>query len=125
MAFRTVTPAFAADRARDAAAHARGITKRHHDGVAELLKAAEAPTDANTHLAAVKTWRSSADQRGLFWRYAAMLQIGSGDRPEEVCAQLGFGRTALQQAIRAEDSKLSDFVKFLYRARPTRSNEAS
>ncbi len=126
MAFRPVTETFAADRAVDASKHARSLSKRHAEGVTDLLKAAgtENPTDANTHLAAIKTWRAGADERALYWRHAALLQIGSGDRPDDVCSDMGFGRTALQQAIRTEGSKLSVFTELLYTARPKRK-EAS
>lgn len=125
MAFRRVTEEFAAARAEDAAIHAAAIRKRHAASVAGLLKLAEAPADANTALAAIKQWRDGQEQRDLSWRWAATLQILSGDRPEDVCAEFGLGRTALQQAIRAEGSKLGAFQEFLWRPRPKRKKEVA
>lgn len=118
MAFRKVTEEFAAARAANAATHAEASRKYHAAAAAGLLKAAANPADANTHLAAVAKWRTDRERRDLYWRFAAMLQIASGDRPEDVCAELSFGRTALQQAVRAEDSKLADFQNVLWRPRP-------
>ncbi|MBF9519506.1 hypothetical protein [Mycobacteroides chelonae] len=118
MAFRRVTEEFAAERAENTAIHAAEIRKIHAAAVADLLALAENPKDANTGLAAVAKWRAGQEQRDVYWRFAAVLQILSGDRPDDVCSGLGIGRTALQHAIRAEDSKLAAFSEFLWRPRP-------
>ncbi|SKM36114.1 Uncharacterised protein [Mycobacteroides abscessus subsp. abscessus] len=118
MAFRTVVPDYAAERAKDAAGHAVALRKHHVAAAADLLKLAESPADANTALAAVKKWRADQERRALYWRFAAMLQIASGDRPDDVCAELGIGRTALQHAVRAEGTELAIFQKFLRSPRP-------
>lgn len=120
MAFRKVTPQVAAEAAAIAAKQAEVTRTRHLSRVADLLKAAETPADTNTHLDGVAKWRHDPDEYQEIWRNTALLQIASGDRPEDVCARLGFGRTALQQAVRAEGSKLGGFAKFL-----TRPKEAS
>lgn len=125
MAFRRVTEEFAAARAHDAGLHAGAIQKRHKAAVAALTALAENSADANTTLAAVAKWRADRPGRDLHWRWAAVLQIASGDRPEDVCAELGLGRTALQQAIRAEDSKLAAFSEFLWRPRPKTKKEVA
>lgn len=125
MAFRKVDPDFAAARADNTAIHTAEIRRIHAAAAADLLTQAETPTDANTALAAVAKWRAGQEHRDVYWRFAATLQILSGDRPEDVCAELGFGRTALQQAIRAEDSKLGAFQEFLWRPRPKRKKEVA
>lgn len=125
MAFRKVDPDFAAARAGDAAAHAAAIRRVHAAAVADLLTLAENPADANTGLAAVAKWRGAQERRDLHWRFAAMLQIASGDRPEDVCSELGIGRTALQEAVRADGSKLAAFEHFLWRPRSKRKKEVA
>ncbi|MBE5451239.1 hypothetical protein [Mycobacteroides abscessus] len=123
MAFRTPTPQLAAESAMYAARHAGGLRSSHADNVADLLKLATAPADANAVLAAVHKWRAGQKEHRLFWRTAALLLVMSGDRPEDVCAGLGFGRTALQQ-VAGREPTLADFRQFLYRARPKRKEAA-
>lgn len=121
MAFRKVNPETAAEMAAIAAKFAGTLGRRHGAAAAGLLKADEVPTDANTVLAAIKAWRSDQERHRLRWCNAALLQITSGDSPDDVCAGFGLGRTSLQQVVQAEESELASFTQFLYRARPTKA----
>lgn len=123
MAFRRVTQEVADQMAAIAANQAEVIRRRHIAAVADLLKLADAPADANAALAAAAKWRADREHREQHWRNEALLQITSGDRPEDVCAELSIGRTALQQAVRAEGSELGAFEEFLWRSRPKRKKE--
>ncbi|MFN6549519.1 hypothetical protein ACP6C7_04015 [Mycolicibacterium septicum] len=125
MAFRTVTPEVADKFNSVAAGRMRALRKAHMDSVADLLKLAETPADANTALAAVAGWRDEQKRRDQYWRKEALMQVMSGDRPEDVCAGLGFGRTALQAAVRAEGSELATFAPFVYRTRPKQKKRVS
>lgn len=124
MAFRRVTPERADHLAALAAQQAGNDGSWHAAAAADLLTLAEAPADANTALSAIATWRADQKARRARWARLALLQIGSGDNPDEVCAELGIGRTALQQAVRAEGSQLSGFTEFLYMARPEKRKES-
>lgn len=124
MAFRTPTPSQADKFNSVVAGRMSALRKGHTDGVADLLELADNPTDANAHLAAAAKWRADQDHRDQRWRKEALMQVMSGDRSDDVCAGLGFGRTALQAAVRAEGSELATFAPFVYRARPKRK-EAS
>lgn len=125
MAFRRVSQE-TADEMAVHAAQTSGTVRGWHAGVArDLLKLVDTTADANTRLAAVERWRDDQEARRVRWATLALLQIGSGDRPEDVCAELGIGRTALQQAVRVEGSKLAAFTQFLYTASPKRKKEVA
>lgn len=116
MAFITVTPELAAQTAPTTASQAGFLGKAHAARVAALLTAAEAPTDANTALAAIAKWRAAAEEIQGFRRRMALLLIAAGDDPDAVCAGLGIGRTALQDAVRTEGSPLAEFSRIMHRA---------
>src|SRR5690349_25100670 len=118
MAFKRVMPELADQMAAAAAKQCGVLGGWHAAAAAELLKAAANQTDANQTLAAIATWRHDQEEHRLRWCRTALVQIASGDRPEDVCTDLGFGRTALQQTVRAEDSELAAFARFLYSPRP-------
>lgn len=114
MAFKKVTPEAAASAHAETCAAVRGLRGRHSIAAADLLKLAENPADVNTALAAVAKWRADQRVRGeMFWRNAALMLIASGDDPDAVCSGFGFGRTALQRAVRVEPS-IGQFADLLY-----------
>ncbi|WP_124712880.1 hypothetical protein [Mycolicibacterium nivoides] len=116
MAFIKVTPELAAQTAPTTASQANFLGTVHAARVADLLAAAEAPTDTNTALAAIKAWRTAAGETQGFRRRMALLLIAAGDDPDAVCAGLGIGRTALQDAVRTEGSPLAEFSRIMHRA---------
>lgn len=120
MAFRRVAPEAAAKEAALAAEQAEVMAEWHAGVASDLLKLAEAHANANANatLAAVAKWRSDQEKRRQRWCGAALMLIGSGDDPDAVCAGLGLGRTALQQAVRTGGPVLSSFADLLYTARP-------
>ncbi|MCP2622044.1 hypothetical protein NLB33_04150 [Mycolicibacterium smegmatis] len=125
MAFRRVTPEAAAKEAALAAGQAEVMAEWHAGVASDLLKLAEAHANANATLAAVAKWRADQEKRRQRWCSAALMLIGSGDDPDAVCAGLGLGRTALQQAVRTGGPVLSSFADLLYMPRPKRKKEAA
>ncbi|SHP27577.1 Uncharacterised protein [Mycobacteroides abscessus subsp. abscessus] len=124
MAFRTRPPEAAAHDNGEMVKVAGGLRSRHTIAAAGLIALAENPADANTALAAIKTWRTDQRERGEnFWRNAALMLIGAGDNPEAVCADLGFGRTALQRAV-LENPTLAAYKDMLYTPRPAQTEVA-
>lgn len=123
MAFRRVTPEAAAKEAALAAEQADVMAGWHAGIASDLLKLAETPADANATLAAVAKWRADQEKRRQRWCGAALMLIGSGDDPDAVCAGLGLGRTALQQAVRTGSPVLGSFADLLYTARPKQQRQ--
>lgn len=120
MAFREILPEAAVQQAALTATTSEALGLWHNAATADLLRAAEAAADANTNLAAVAKWRGDQEARRIRWVKLALLLITSGDNPDAVCAGLGLGRTALQQAVRNEKLGLSAYTNLVYKARPKR-----
>lgn len=117
MAFKTRRPEAAALDNAEMVKVAGSLRARHRIAAADLIALTENSADANTVLAAIKTWRTDQRDRGEnFWRNAALMLIGAGDNPEEVCADLGFGRTALQRSVR-EEPTLTNYKDMLHTPR--------
>lgn len=125
MAFKRVTPELADQMAAPAAKQCGAVGSWHATAVKDLLAAAENPANADATLAAITMWRRDQEAHQLRWIKLALLLIASGDAPDMVCSGLGFGRTALQRAVRQQE-QLSVFARFLYTPRPKqKSKEAA
>lgn len=97
MAFKKLHPDDRATVAGRLPTHTAGL-RREHDVAVSALLAAD-PTDTAAVLAAIKKWREAQEGLQRWWDIAAVQLIAVGLDPDHVCADLGMGRSSLQQRI--------------------------
>lgn len=111
MAFKKASEADAA-KAAELMAQMSGQILRNHQANTAALIAAD-PSDTTAVLRAIKVWRGAQEQRQRYWRAAAAFLLGIEGDPERVCAELGMGRTALENAIRTDKILTQSFAQLL------------